>query len=62
MSVEVALAPRDEAGLNAELKAVYTQGSGQYDQFLRKGQFDANYAPTTATTDGGRRLPPRRRA
>ena len=37
MSVEVALAPRDEAGLNAELKAVYTKGSGQYDQFLRQG-------------------------
>ena len=51
MSVEVALAPRDEAGLNAELKAVYTEGSGQYDQFLAKGQFDAKYAPATATTD-----------
>ena len=60
MSVEVALAPRDEAGLNAELKAVYTKGSGQYGQFLAKGQFDARYAPTTATTGRGRRLPARR--
>ena len=51
MSVQVALAPRDGAGLNAELKAVYTEGSGQYDQFLSKGQFDAKYAPTTATTN-----------
>jgi subtilase family serine protease len=51
MSVQVALAPRDGAGLNAELKAVYTEGSGQYDQFLGKGQFDAKYAPTTATTN-----------
>src|SRR6202034_832704 len=30
MSVEVALAPRNEAGLNAELKAVYSKGSRQY--------------------------------
>jgi subtilase family serine protease len=52
MSVEVALAPRDEAGLTAELKAVYTQGNAQYGQFLAKGQFDARYAPTTATTNG----------
>src|SRR5580693_4497779 len=51
MSVQVALAPRDGAGLNAELKAVYTKGSAQYDQFLSKGQFDAKYAPTTATTN-----------
>src|ERR1700749_2603378 len=34
MSVEVALSPREEAGLNAELKAVYPQGSRQYDRFL----------------------------
>ena len=51
MSVEVALAPRDGAGLSAELKAVYTEGSGQYDRFLGKGQFDARYAPTTATSN-----------
>jgi len=51
MSVEVSLAPRNEAGLNAELKALYTKGSSQYGQFLAKGQFDAKYAPTTATRD-----------
>jgi len=51
MSVEVALAPRNEAGLNAELKAVYTKGSGKYDKFLAKGQFVAKYAPTIATRD-----------
>jgi kumamolisin len=49
MTVEVALAPRDEAGLNAELRAVYTKGSPRYGKFLRAGQFDALYAPTTAT-------------
>jgi subtilase family serine protease len=51
MSVEVSLAPRDEAGLNAELKAVYTKGTGQYDRFLAKGQFTARYAPAVATRD-----------
>jgi subtilase family serine protease len=50
MSVEVALTPRDEAGLNSELNAVYTEGSGQYQKFLAKGQFDQLYAPTNATT------------
>ncbi|HEY5394936.1 MAG TPA: S53 family serine peptidase [Trebonia sp.] len=51
MSVEVGLAPRDAAGLNAELKAVYTTGNRDYGKFLAKGQFDARYAPTTATTN-----------
>jgi subtilase family serine protease len=49
MSVEIALAPRDEAGLNAELRAVYTKGSGQYGKFLAAGQFDARYAPAAST-------------
>src|ERR1700760_4543586 len=51
MSVEVALTPRDEAGLNSELNAVYTEGSGQYQKFLAKGQFDQRYAPANATTN-----------
>jgi kumamolisin len=51
MSVEVSLAPRNESGLNAELKAVYTVGSRAYGKFLAKGQFDARYAPTAATRD-----------
>ncbi|MGD0705928.1 MAG: S53 family peptidase [Trebonia sp.] len=51
MSVEVSLAPRNETGLNAELKALYTKGSGQYGKFLAKGQFDTRYAPTAATRD-----------
>jgi subtilase family serine protease len=49
MSVEVSLTPRNAAGLAAELKALYTKGSGHYGQFLAKGQFDARYAPTNAT-------------
>ena len=50
MSVEVGLAPRNGAGLTAELKAVYTAGNAQYGHFLAAGQFDARYAPAAATT------------
>ncbi|MGH3167818.1 MAG: S53 family peptidase [Trebonia sp.] len=48
MTVQVALAPRDEAGLNRELGALYTKGSGEYHKFLAKGQFDRDYAPAAA--------------
>jgi subtilase family serine protease len=48
MSVEVALAPRHEADLAAELRAVYTEGSRQYHRFLAAGQFDRLYAPSSA--------------
>jgi kumamolisin len=51
MSVEVALAPRDEAGLSQALTEVYTEGSSQYHHWLGKGQFDASYAPTAAERD-----------
>ncbi|HWG01569.1 MAG TPA: S53 family peptidase [Trebonia sp.] len=49
MTVEVALAPRDQAGLQRELRGVYTAGSGQYHKFLARGQFDARYAPSAAS-------------
>jgi subtilase family serine protease len=49
MSIEVALAPRDEAGLNSLLHALYTKGSGTYGDWLAKGQFDARFAPAAAT-------------
>jgi subtilase family serine protease len=48
MTVEVALAPRNQAGLSSALQAVYTEGSSQYQKFLSAGQFDAQYAPTAA--------------
>jgi subtilase family serine protease len=48
MSVEVALAPRDTAGLDRALRSAYTKGSSGYHKWLAKGQFDAMYAPTTA--------------
>ena len=49
MQVEVAVAPRDEAGLNSFLSAVYDKNSPQYHHWLTTGQFDARYAPTAAT-------------
>ena len=48
MTVEVALAPQNEAGLTSALQAIYTEGSGTYHQFLSAGQFDTRYAPTAA--------------
>jgi len=46
MSIEVALAPRDEAALNSQLSAMYVPGSSGYHHWLAKGQFDSLYAPT----------------
>jgi subtilase family serine protease len=48
MSVEVTLAPRNENGLDGELRSAYTRGSGGYHQWLAKGQFAAWYAPAAA--------------
>jgi subtilase family serine protease len=48
MQVEVAIAPRDAAGLNAEISALYNKNSSQYHKWLTTGQFDARYAPTPA--------------
>ena len=49
MSVEVSLAPRNAAALNRSLKAQYTKHSGAYHKWLRTGQFNARYAPTSRT-------------
>lgn len=51
MSIEVALAPRDEAGLSRELAAVYDPTSAQYQHWLAKGEFTDRYAPTSDTRD-----------
>jgi subtilase family serine protease len=48
MSVEVALAPRNEDGLARLLQAMYTQGSGSYHRWLAKGAFDTKFSPTPA--------------
>ena len=52
LSVEVVLAPRDAAGLQRELAAVYDPAGGQYQHWLAKGQFDQRYAPSNATRAG----------
>jgi len=44
----VAVAPRDEAGLNTMLAALYDKNSPSYHRWLSTGQFDARYAPTPA--------------
>jgi len=49
MQIEVAVTPRDEAGLNNLLAALYTKGSSQYHKWLTEGVFDARYAPLPAT-------------
>ena len=50
MSIEVALAPRNQAALNSQLAAVYNPRSSEHDHWLAKGQFDARYAPSHAAT------------
>ncbi len=49
MSVELVLSPTDQSGLNSLLSALYTPGSGQYQNWLSAGQFDARFAPSAAT-------------
>jgi subtilase family serine protease len=47
MSVEVLLAPRDQAGLNRKLTALYAHPRGRA-HWLAKGQFAADYGPSAA--------------
>jgi len=49
MQVEVAVTPRDAAGLNSELAGLYDKNSSSYHQWLTNGQFDARFAPTAST-------------
>jgi kumamolisin len=51
MSVEVVLQPGNAAGLNSLLADQYTPGTAQYGKWLAKGQFDADFAPTAATSE-----------
>jgi subtilase family serine protease len=50
MAVQVALQPRNPAGLASALQAIYTKGSPSYQHWLAAGQFDARYAPSPART------------
>ncbi len=45
MTIEVALAPRDQAGLASQLRGMYTRGNSVYHKWLARGEFDARYAP-----------------
>jgi subtilase family serine protease len=49
MQIEVAVAPRDAAGLNSELAGLYNKNSSSYHQWLSSGQFDTRFAPTAST-------------
>lgn len=48
MSVEVALAPSNNAELQSELSAVYNVNSPSYEHWLAKGQFNARFAPSAS--------------
>jgi subtilase family serine protease len=50
MAIQVALEPRNAAGLAATLQGLYAKGSSSYHQWLAAGQFDARYAPSAART------------
>ncbi len=49
MSVEVVLAPQHQAELNRQLAAVSNSQNTDYQHWLARGQFDALYAPASAT-------------
>lgn len=49
LSLEVSLAPRDEAGLDAFIAAVSEPSSGVYRHYLTVAQFAADYGATAAT-------------
>jgi subtilase family serine protease len=48
MTIEVSLAPSHQAALASGLRAAYTGGSRDYHHWLRRGQFDAKFAPPAA--------------
>ena len=48
MSVEVALAPSHEAQLQSLLASVYNAKSANYEHWLKAGQFDARFAPSSS--------------
>ena len=49
MSVEVVLAPRNQAGMNRSLAALYDPASATYHRWLSRGQFAHLYAPSAAS-------------
>jgi hypothetical protein len=51
LQLNVELAPRDPAALQAFVTAVSTPGSPQYHQYLKKGQFAPTFGASEATID-----------
>ena len=49
MSIEVALAPQNQAALNGLLTALYNPRSSEYHRWLATGQFDARFGPSQTT-------------
>ena len=49
MSVEVVLTPRDQAGMQRSLSALYDPASVSYHRWLSRGQFARLYAPSAAS-------------
>jgi subtilase family serine protease len=49
MSIEVALAPRNEAQLSGLLRALYDPSSMGYRHWLKRGEFIASFAPDRAS-------------
>ena len=49
LSVALALAPRDRAAVDRAVKAMYTPGSSTFHRFITPAQWNAQYAPTTAS-------------
>lgn len=48
MTVDVVLAPSNQAELSGLLTAVYDQKSPKYQQWLAKGEFESRFAPSAA--------------
>jgi pseudomonalisin len=51
LHVALALAPRNQARLNAATHAMYTPGSATFNHFLTPAQWTARYGPTTTTVN-----------
>jgi subtilase family serine protease len=51
MQIEVAIAPRDQVGMNSLIAGLYDKNSALYHKWLTPGQFDAQFAPTPSSVN-----------
>jgi subtilase family serine protease len=54
LHLAITLAPRDQPGLDDTLKGLYDPSDPRFHQFLKKGEFQARFAPTDAQVDSMR--------